>query len=138
VADLAPLHLLFETAQGTWAVPAALAEEVVELGSPREVPGTPPHVRGLLVLRGELLPVLDLEVLQGRPAGPVGPRGVLVRTGGGAMVLIARKVLGFEAVAPAPPLGASGLEQHLRGPVAIGSRQVLALDAEGLGAWLAG
>jgi two-component system, chemotaxis family, chemotaxis protein CheV len=139
VAEPPPQQLLFETARGAWGVPQVLAEEIVELGHPREVPATPPHVRGLLVLRGEVLPVVDLDVLGGAPPGPLEARGVLLRTTHGALVLILRKVLGFEAP-PAgvegPAAGATGLDRHLRGPVALGSRQVRLLDPEGLGAWL--
>ncbi len=135
MTEPAPLQFLFATALGAWAVPQAHAEEVVELGTPREVPLTPPHVRGLLVLRGEVLPVIDLDVLRGGPAAPPGGRGVLLRTSHGALVLIVRKVLGFERLAAAPAASA-GPEAYLGPPVALARGEVRPLDPEGLGAWL--
>lgn len=48
-----------------YAVEAGLVREVVRLVSLTPVPGTPPSIAGVINLRGELLPVVDLRKLLG-------------------------------------------------------------------------
>ena len=134
--ELAVPHLLFETAHGTWALPQAQAQEVFELSSVRALPGAPAHVRGLAVVRGELVTLVDLDVLRGQPVDALPGRAVLVRTPRGALGLISLRVLGLEPVPVAPAVAAEGLGRLLRGPVVVADRAVLALDGDGLGAWL--
>lgn len=58
-----------------FALPAAQVVEVLSSVAPRQVPGAPGPLLGLLAWRGEALPVLDLAQAVGLPPAPVPPRG---------------------------------------------------------------
>jgi hypothetical protein len=65
-------------------------------------------------------------------------RGVLVRTQGGAFALTASRVLGVvELEGEGARLSTEGLGLHLRGPFQASGQEVLAIDPEGLFAYLA-
>ena len=52
--------------------------EIIEYGDVTTVPGTPPHVRGVINLRGSVVPVVDLAVKLGRPESPLSRRTCIV------------------------------------------------------------
>jgi purine-binding chemotaxis protein CheW len=54
--------LCFEVAGARMAIAAEHVEEILPLGTVTPVPLAPPRVRGLMSLRGDALPLLDLAV----------------------------------------------------------------------------
>ena len=52
--------------------------EILEYGVVTRVPGTPPWVRGVMNLRGRVVPVIDLGVKFGAPESPVTRRTCIV------------------------------------------------------------
>ncbi len=136
---------MFSCGASLYGVPSELASEVVNLPTLTRVPGAPPHVIGVFALRGEVLPVIDLQLLAGG-AARAWRRAVVVRATAGVVALTATRVFG---VAPLEgvdePLGPSGLRQHLRGPMkAPGARagvastgEIAAIETDGLMAFLA-
>lgn len=69
-------------------------QEIQPLRSPAPIPGTPPHWRGLINLRGQLYPVLDLAAYLGlrAPGGSEAEQAVLVRGAGLVIALLAVEV----------------------------------------------
>ncbi len=66
-------------AAGEWfALPLAGVHEVIRGSRVVPIPYTPVAVRGVVNRRGDLVPVLDLAVLFGRPAGSGGDAIVIV------------------------------------------------------------
>jgi purine-binding chemotaxis protein CheW len=56
-------YLLFEVATRPYCVALESVREVRRLGAITEVPQSPVHVLGVINLRGEILPVIDLQHL---------------------------------------------------------------------------
>ena len=61
------------------AVPAASVDEIVSLEAPTLVPGVPRHVAGIVAVRGDAVPLLDLGALLG--LGAAGPGAASVPSG---------------------------------------------------------
>jgi purine-binding chemotaxis protein CheW len=63
------LHLVtFDLGAESYAVPIAMVREIVRLGDLTRVPNAPPHIRGVMNLRGRVLPVVELRTRLGLPA----------------------------------------------------------------------
>lgn len=119
-------------------MPAETAAEVVTLPALTRVPGAPAHLVGVFAHRGEVLPVVDLSRLTGRPLDEALRRAVVVRAQGGAVALSATKVLGVSALEGAlERLGETGLLAHLRGPAKAPAGEVAVLEPGGFFDFLA-
>jgi purine-binding chemotaxis protein CheW len=68
-APAGPLHVTFQLGGRTWAVLARYVREIARLEAYTPLPGTPPHVLGVLQHRGRILPIFDLRPLHGLPTG---------------------------------------------------------------------
>ncbi len=55
------LHVMFQVGGTEYVVPAADVMQMESFSGATEVPGAPPHVAGVVQLRGEVLPVLDVR-----------------------------------------------------------------------------
>jgi purine-binding chemotaxis protein CheW len=125
-------YLVFCSGQSWYAVPSERAVEVVSFPELTRVPGAPSHLLGVFAHRGEIIPVVDLGVLTGSSVEG-SKRGVLLRMPKGVMALTASKVAGVSAVSgKLEPLGASGVQAHLRGPGRTASNDVAVIEPEGL------
>jgi purine-binding chemotaxis protein CheW len=87
--------LVVRAATRTIAIPVAVVEEVVELPNPLPVPGRTAAVRGVVPIRGRLLPLASLaagigmaEVATHSAGGP----GVVLRVAGRRLVLAVDEV----------------------------------------------
>jgi hypothetical protein len=85
MADGPKGHLVFACGGGLYAVPADRASEVVNLPPLTRVPGAGPHLLGVFAHRGEVLPVIDLSRLVGKPVEEEFKRVVVVRVTKGTM-----------------------------------------------------
>lgn len=132
-------HLVFTCGERLFALPSGSAAEVVNLPPLTLVPGTPAHVLGVFSLRAELMPVVDLLVLAGAPVDTPWKRAVVLRTHDAGVVAIAvTRVLGVITLTGShAPLGASGLDQHLRGPLEAPEGTVSSIEPRGLIEFLA-
>jgi len=65
--------LVFEVEGERWALPAADVRELVRAVAVSRLPGAPRGVDGVIDVRGELVPVLDLRGRLGLPARAVRP-----------------------------------------------------------------
>jgi purine-binding chemotaxis protein CheW len=125
-------HLVFSCGASWYAVPAENAAEVVNFPELTRVPGAPAHLLGVFAHRGEVIPVVDLAALTGAKA-PATQRAVLVRLPQGSFALTASKVAGVSALGgPFEPLGARGIQVHLRGPARSQNNDVAVIEPGGL------
>lgn len=75
--DSGDRYLIVELRGGLYAIEGACVREIVGVLSATRLPGAPPHVRGVVNLRGQLLTVVDLvHRLTGTPAEA--PEGSIV------------------------------------------------------------
>ena len=63
-------YLTFFLADEEYAVDVLSVKEIIEYGDVTKVPGTPSHMRGVINLRGSVVPVVDLAVKFGREHSP--------------------------------------------------------------------
>jgi purine-binding chemotaxis protein CheW len=77
-------YLTFTLVEEMFAIGILAIREIIEYGHLTEVPMTPPFIRGVINLRGAVVPVIDLAVRFGRQASAVTKRTcvVIIETGG--------------------------------------------------------
>ena len=71
-------YLTFSVAGEEYGVSIVKVREILEYGAVTRVPRTPEHVRGVINLRGRVVPVVDLAVRLGLPASAVTRRSCVV------------------------------------------------------------
>jgi purine-binding chemotaxis protein CheW len=110
-----------------YACDIELVREIVRFAPMTRIPGAPPHVRGLLNVRGEVLTVLDvgLKLQENRSRMDRGSI-IVVQTAGRLAGLIVDDVVGVQAVfpdnPPTPPPEGSDLVRpmgHLDGRIVL-------------------
>ena len=132
-------HLTFGLGKETFAIPIRRIREILQFEALTEVPLTPPFVRGVLNMRGAVVPVVDLSVRFERDLTKIGPRTCVViievPTAEEAVVLgvlvdQVNEVLEIapEDVEPAPSFGSSVRPDFVSGVAKVGSRFVIVLD----------
>lgn len=71
----------FQVAGETFAFPVELVQEILRVGTITRVPDAPYPVRGIVNVRGRVIPVVDLRLRLGLAAGDPGPAArVLIAT----------------------------------------------------------
>jgi purine-binding chemotaxis protein CheW len=133
--------LTFAIAEDEYAVAVRRAREILEYESVTHVPGVPEWIRGVINLRGSVVPVVDLAVKLGLPARPATRRTCIVIVEleldgqATAMGIIADAVsqvidLTAEDIEPPPSFGTRMRVDYLRGMGKLGRGFVLILDID--------
>ena len=134
----ASLELLcFRVATEDYAISIMDIKEIIKPREVTEVPRVPPFVRGILSLRGIIIPVFDMRLRLGLPAGErTGRERVVVvkRQGGFCGVLVDQVVQVVriaEAKLEAPPVVLEGIDREfIRGIGRVAGRMLILLDME--------
>jgi purine-binding chemotaxis protein CheW len=71
-------YLTFSVSGEAYAIPISAIKEIIEYRQPTDVPMMPAYVRGVINLRGRVVPVIDLAVRFGRGRGEVSKRTCIV------------------------------------------------------------
>ena len=71
-------YLTFFLADEQYAVGVLSVKEIIEYGVVTRVPTTPPYIRGVINLRGSVVPVVDLSVKFGLQECPVSRRTCII------------------------------------------------------------
>lgn len=122
--------LVFQLARARWALPVAEVREILPAALPVPLPEAPEIVDGLLDLRGELIPVLDLRVHLGGAKQPLDPSEHFVVTRVGARLAAVR----VDRVLDIVRLPEELIEEHalggraVRGAVRLAGELVLVHD----------
>jgi purine-binding chemotaxis protein CheW len=132
-------HLTFMLGGEMFAMEILSIREIIEYASLTEVPMMPPYIRGVINLRGAVVPVADLLVRFGKPAAPVTKRTCIViveidgpegRQTVGVVVDAVNEVLDLAAedVEPPPAFGANIRTDFIRGMGRVRDKFVILLD----------
>lgn len=131
------LHVVFRVGDAEYAVAAADVLQMESYGGATHVPGTPDWVAGVVQIRGQVVPVVDLRARLGLPraAPALDQRVVVLQVAGRAVGLLvdaAREVLRIapEQVRPAPGLVAAREGGFVNGIAQVGNRLLLLLAVE--------
>lgn len=132
--------VLFQLGESTFAAPLDEVREIVRLSGLEPLPGAQPPLAGVVVLRGEPLPVLDVRTVMTAGPRPVEGGDVLVMTVDGDTVGVAvDRVTAVlppdaltDAAAPARALPSYvvGVRRHAGEPVLLVDLQRLLHPAE--------
>ena len=71
-------YLTFSVSGEAFAIPISAIKEIIEYRAPTDVPMMPAYIRGVINLRGRVVPVIDLAVRFGRGKGEVSKRTCIV------------------------------------------------------------
>ena len=132
-------HLTFVLADEEYAVGVLQVREIIEYDTVTRVPSTPPWIRGVINLRGGVVPVVDLAIKLGLAERPVTGRTCIVVVeveidGKPALMgVIADAVsqvvdIGPDEVEPPPAFGTRIRVDYLKGMGRAGKKFVLMLD----------
>jgi len=133
--------LTFSLGGEVLAMEIQFIREILQYGGITEVPLTPSAVRGVMNLRGAVIPVIDLAVRFGRPSAPVDRHTCIVildveegesTTVMGIVVDFVREVLEIPdaEIEPPPAFGNTLRTDFIRGVGKIGGHFVLLLNVE--------
>ncbi len=130
-------YILFELAGTSYGIPSRVVQQMEMVEHITPVPNAPPFVEGVVFLRGQVIPAINLRERFGFPKAPYNLRTrlIVVRAAGrtvGFIVDSAREFvpISTETIQP-PPEGIAGLSGHyLAGIATLGQRLVLILDVE--------
>ena len=77
-AQLAGKYLTFALADEEYGLPVLRVREIIKMMDITEVPQVPPHIKGVLNLRGKVIPVIDLRLKFGFAPGDVTSRTCII------------------------------------------------------------
>jgi purine-binding chemotaxis protein CheW len=127
----------FEVAKLLVGIDILSIQEILRVQPVTVVPLAPSSVRGLMSLRGQIVPVVDLRVRLGLPASESETAGfdVIVRTSQGAVSLLVDEVgdvveVGEDTFEPVPDTMSASARPFIRGAHRLERRLLLALEAE--------
>jgi purine-binding chemotaxis protein CheW len=141
-ADSAPAqYLTFRLAEETFAIGILAIKEIIEYRVPTAVPLGPANVRGVINLRGAVVPVMDPQARFGHPPSPVGKRTCIVivevahhdgRQVIGVVVDAVNEVLEIPAgeIEPPPSFGARIRGDFIAGIGKVRGKFVIVLDVD--------
>ena len=134
-------YLTFVLGGEVFAMGILAIKEIIEYADVTEVPMMPEYVRGVINLRGAVVPVIDLSVRFGKPSSPVTKRTCIViievearneRQVLGVVVDAVNAVLDIPGseVEPPPAFGASIRTDFIRGMGKVNGKFVILLDVD--------
>jgi purine-binding chemotaxis protein CheW len=134
-------YLTFQLGGEMFAIGILAIKEIIEYGTLTTVPMMPNAVRGVINLRGAVVPVMDLQARFGKPSSEVGKRTCIVivevntetqRQVIGVVVDAVNEVLDIAAsdIEPPPAFGARIRSDFIQGMGKVKGRFVILLDLD--------
>lgn len=130
--------LVFQLGQETYAVPLLKVREVIAPTPVTPVPHTPPHYKGVMNLRGEVISILDLRLkFKMKPNLDPNPETAFIILDLGAMALgvIVDTVhsvvaLHSDQISPSPDMESSVNPDFITGIARVENKLIVILDIE--------
>jgi purine-binding chemotaxis protein CheW len=137
----APQYLSFKIAGTDYGLPILAVKEILQFEEATRIPGTPPSIRGVINVRGQVVPVVDLAVKFGADETVASKRTcILVVEAGlgterltiGVLADAVNEVLDLPVseVEDPPTFGANVRIDYVIGMGKVGKQFVLLLDAD--------
>jgi purine-binding chemotaxis protein CheW len=134
-------YLTFTLGDEVFAMDIRTVREIIQVGPMTPVPLMPGFVRGVINLRGAVVPVIDLPSRFGRERSRIGKKSCIVifdatrdgeRTELGLLVDAVSEVIeiGADAIEPPPSFGATVRRDFIRAIGKVGGRFVVILEPE--------
>jgi purine-binding chemotaxis protein CheW len=122
-----------------WGIEVTRVQEVIRYQEMTRVPLAPPHVRGLINLRGQIVTAIEMRTRLGLSPRPdtVLPMNVVVRSDDGGISLLVDEIgdvveVSEAAFEPAPATVQVSSRELLRGVYKLDKKLLLQLDADRL------
>jgi purine-binding chemotaxis protein CheW len=125
----------FRLAEQDFCIDIMNIREIRSWNPPTSLPHAPPYVRGLINLRGSVLPIIDLADRLGLPSVEATERNVII------VAIVDQQVVGLvvdgvsdiltvreEDLQATPSFGTDASQAYVQGIVAIDSRMIRLLD----------
>ncbi len=135
--------LTFVLGDGHYGVEILRVQEIRGFSPVTRIPHAPPHVLGVLNLRGSIVPIVDLRMRFGLDSVAYGPVTVIIVVA--VMSVAGRRDFGLVvdgvsdvidiaagAIRPAPELNGSRNTAYVRGLLPVGERMLILLDIDRL------
>ncbi|HEY1339242.1 MAG TPA: chemotaxis protein CheW [Bryobacteraceae bacterium] len=132
-------YLSFALGEEEYGIEILKVQEIKGYSGVTPIPDTPPHIRGVMNLRGTVIPVVDLRMKFSREARPYDKFTVII------VVTVGSKIVGLvvdavsdvldisaREIRPTPELGRREDTRFLKGMATIGEKLVVLLDIETL------
>jgi purine-binding chemotaxis protein CheW len=118
-------YLTFCLQRAEYGVPILRSREIVRVGEITRIPEAPPHVRGVLNLRGRVVPIVELRTRLGLPVAALTPQ---------SRVIVASRIAKIPTctIKPAPAEALSATPDHVTGIAQMGTGLVTLLDLDKL------
>jgi purine-binding chemotaxis protein CheW len=137
-AEVRPFVCFF-LGQAEFGLPILRCREIVRVREITRLPETPPHVRGVLNLRGRVLPVIEMRLCLGLPVAPLTARSrvIMVEAQGrifGLLVDRVSRILKISSLAmqAAPAEILSAHADKVTAVAYLGSESIVLLDVDEL------
>ena len=140
-AEPAAQFLTFTLGEEVFAMDIRTVREIIQYGPMTTVPLMPGFVRGVINLRGAVVPVIDLQARLGRPAAQVGKKTCIVifdslrqddRVELGLLVDAVSEVIDIAPaeIEPPPSFGTAVRRDFIRGMGKVNNRFVIILEPD--------
>jgi purine-binding chemotaxis protein CheW len=130
-------YLTFSLGQEEYGVEILKVQEIKGYSTITPIPNTPPHVKGVMNLRGTIIPVVDLRSKLGMPTAESSPFTVIVvvKVGSKTMGLVVDAVsdvlnIPSRDLQPTPDFGAQVDAAFISGMAKAGEKLVVLLDLD--------
>ncbi|MGH7266334.1 MAG: chemotaxis protein CheW [Candidatus Rokuibacteriota bacterium] len=130
-------YLTFSLGQEEYGVEILKVQEIKGYSAITPIPNTPPYVKGVMNLRGTIIPVVDLRSKLGMAAAEYSPFTVIVvvRVGSKTIGLVVDAVsdvlhIPSASLQPAPDFGAQVDADFISGLARAGDKLVVLLDLD--------
>jgi purine-binding chemotaxis protein CheW len=136
---MSALHVLFAVGGGEYGIPAAQVLQMESYEGATPLPNAPAHVAGIVQIRGQVIPVLDMRARFGLPGADrtMDTRVVVVQHDKRVVALVvdkAREVARVDAehIREPPAMVTSQSRGMVRAIAQVGSRMVMLVDLDTL------
>ncbi len=141
MTDKAGKYLTFKLAAEEFGLEILKVQEIIKMMEITKVPKTPEFVRGVINLRGKVIPVLDLRMKFGMPAKETTDKTCVIvvqvthNSGSVTMGTIVDEVsevldIGGELIEPAPEFGTSVNTDFILGMGKVAKKVIMLLDID--------